>query len=99
MGSFLEIERKASKRSPDFIGSALHPSGSGGSGKDDGDSDQESFYRCVQCGFFCLASRVQSPGGANDGNGFLVSTSTDFTVQRGGCPCCGSANSRGNSNG
>lgn len=100
MGSFLEIEKKASRRSPDFVGGQVHPSGSGGNGKNLDRSGQEDFYRCAQCGMYCLASRVQSPGGGNDGNGNLVWTGSDVLSQSGGCPDCGSLNSKGsNSNG
>ena len=95
---FLETQRKDSRRSRNYgiIGSSLHPTSSAGSGKPDGDVTEEVFYSCKQCGMWCKAGEVQSPGSANDGDGGNVFSGGDFTVQRGFCPFCGSANSRGN---
>lgn len=94
---FLETQRRGSRRSRNYaiLGSSQHPTGSGGSGKADGETDKEVFYDCKQCGMWCKAGQVRSPGGGNDGNGTNVFTSDgDFTVNRGGCPFCGSLNSR-----
>lgn len=88
------------QKSDDIIGQTLYPTPSAGIAKSDIDpiDGTEDTYRCVQCGMPCrVANGVQSSGTANDGDGFVVNDTTtgDPTVNRGGCPFCGTANSRG----
>jgi hypothetical protein len=98
MGSFLEGPRKGSRKSARFIGSSVHPTSSGGTGKPEGQAVDEIYYSCRQCGMWCIGSRVASPGGANEGNGAIVGSLSDGVLdpvnQGGYCPDCGSANSR-----
>lgn len=88
------------RKSDDIIGQTLYPSPSASGLKVEVDryTGEEDTYRCSQCGMLCrVASGVQSSGTENDGDGFVVNdpTTGDPTVNRGGCPFCGSANNKG----
>lgn len=81
------------------FGRLVHPTSTAGSGnprrvEQSTINVNEVFYRCRNCGFHCLESRVQSPGGTAEGNGGVVVSSSDPIVQSGYCPFCASANSR-----
>ena len=99
-----ETRRRGSRKSSPSFGAPIYPSPTAGLGKQrgkvtDGTSPGESFYDCKQCGMNILGSRVQSPGGANDGNGGIVLVAqapgvVDPQNMTGFCPFCGTANSK-----
>lgn len=85
----------------DIVGARQFPTGTAGKGtlRIDPVTGRPDSYRCQQCGFGCVvANGIASPTTANQGDGFISNDATtgDPTISRGGCPFCGTANSRRN---
>jgi hypothetical protein len=82
------------------LGRTEFPSPTAGNGKQvvDRYTGMPDGWACRQCGFWCSAQRVAVPGTINEGNGDItfvpVTGGSEPVVGRGGCPFCGSGNSR-----
>lgn len=102
MGLLFQIRQKdlnvLRRLNDDIIGASQFPTGTQGTGrpKNDPITGKTDAWSCKQCGMGCLADRVTSPGTANQGDGNILNDAStgDPTLLRGGCPFCGTANSR-----
>ena len=85
-----------------MIGSSLYPTGSAGDGRVrtvPHSTKKNDMYRCRQCGMGCLTTRVQSPGGDDEGTSLIQVTEDVYGTPEpligvGFCPFCASPNNR-----